>query len=106
METPIGDDEGGHLGDYITDEDSPTPDEVVFSLTLQEALQKVLLDLPPRTARVLQLRYGLADGETHSLKAVGKKMGMTCERVRQIEVQGLHRLCHPTRARRLRDFLG
>ncbi len=105
LEMPIGDEEGSHLGDHITDEDSPTPDEVVVSLTLQEVLQEVLQDLPPRTARVLQLRYGLVDGEMHSLKAVGKKLGVTYERVRQIEVQGLHRLRHPARVRRLRDFL-
>ncbi|MCP4541513.1 MAG: sigma-70 family RNA polymerase sigma factor [Chloroflexi bacterium] len=105
LEMPIGDEEGIPLSDFITDEDSPTPDEAVISLALQEVLQEVLQDLPPRTARVLQLRYGLVDGEMYSLKAVGEKLGVTYERVRQIEVQGLHRLRHPARVRRLRDFL-
>jgi RNA polymerase primary sigma factor len=72
---------------------------------LRDLLQGILQDLPPREVRILQLRYGLVDGETYTLEEVGKKLGVTRERVRQIEAQALSRLRHPTHARKLRDFL-
>jgi len=100
------DDEGdSELGDFIEDEDSVAPDvEVTYSL-LREQLQYILQDLPPREVRILQLRYGLVDGETYTLEEVGRKLGVTRERVRQIEAQALSRLRHPTRSRKLKDFL-
>ena len=78
---------------------------MVSSSMLRELLQDVLQDLPPREVRILQMRYGLVDGETYTLEEVGKKLGVTRERIRQIEVQALGRLRHPTHARKLRDFL-
>jgi RNA polymerase primary sigma factor len=100
------DDEGdSELGDFIEDEESAAPDvEVTYSL-LREQLQYILQDLPPREVRILQLRYGLVDGETYTLEEVGRKLGVTRERVRQIEAQALSRLRHPTRSRKLKDFL-
>ena len=100
-----GDEGESEWGDFIADEDSPAPDEAVVSSMLRELLQEILQDFPPRTVRILQLRYGLADGETYTLEEVGKKLGVTRERVRQLEAQALSRLRHPTHSRRLRDFL-
>ncbi|RLC63526.1 MAG: RNA polymerase subunit sigma [Chloroflexi bacterium] len=106
LEMPTDDEEESELGDFIEDEDSPAPEEEVTSSMLREVLQEILQDLPPREVRILQLRYGLVDGETYTLEEVGKKLGVTRERVRQIEAQALSRLRHLTRARKLRDFLG
>ena len=101
------DDEGeSELGDFIEDEDSPAPDDKVTDSMLRELLQDILQDLPPREVRILQLRYGLVDGETYTLEEVGKKLGVTRERVRQIEAQALSRLRHPAHSRWLKDFLG
>ena len=105
LEMPTDDEGDSELGDFIEDEDSAAPDEEVTSAMLRELLQYILQDLPPREVRILQLRYGLVDGETYTLEEVGKKLGVTRERVRQIEAQALSRLRHPTHARRLRDFL-
>jgi len=105
LEMPTDDEEENELGDFIEDEDSPAPDDEVTSSMLREVLQEILQDLPPREVRILQLRYGLVDGETYTLEEVGKKLGVTRERVRQIEAQALSRLRHLTRARRLRGFL-
>jgi RNA polymerase primary sigma factor len=105
LEMPTDDEGDSELGDFIEDEDSTAPDEEVTSSMLRELLQYILQDLPPREVRILQLRYGLVDGETYTLEEVGKKLGVTRERVRQIEAQALSRLRHPTHARRLRDFL-
>ena len=105
LEMPTDDEGDSELGDFIEDEDSAAPDEEVTSSMLQELLQYILQDLPPREVRILQLRYGLVGGETYTLEEVGKKLGVTRERVRQIEAQALSRLRHPTHARRLRDFL-
>jgi len=100
------DDEGdSELGDFIEDEDSAAPDDEVTYSLLREQLQYILQDLPPREVRILQLRYGLVDGETYTLEEVGRKLGVTRERVRQIEAQALSRLRHPTRSRKLKDFL-
>ena len=100
------DDEGdSELGDFIEDEDSAAPDDEVTYSLLREQLQYILQDLPPREVRILQLRYGLVDGETYTLEEVGRKLGVTRERVRQIEAQALSRLRHPTRSRKLKGFL-
>ena len=105
LEMPTDDEGDSELGDFIEDEDSAAPDDEVTSAMLRELLQYILEDLPPREVRILQLRYGLVDGETYTLEEVGKKLGVTRERVRQIEAQALSRLRHPTHSRRLRDFL-
>ena len=105
LETPTDDEEESVLGDFIPDEDSPAPAEIVTSQMLREQLSDILSTLPPREVRILQLRYGLLDGETYTLEEVGKKLGVTRERVRQIEAQALSRLRHPAHARKLRDFL-
>jgi RNA polymerase primary sigma factor len=105
LETPTDDEEESVLGDFIPDEDSPAPAELVTSQMLREQLSDILSTLPPREVRILQLRYGLLDGETYTLEEVGKKLGVTRERVRQIEAQALSRLRHPAHARKLRDFL-
>jgi len=105
LEMPTDDEEDSELGDFIEDEDSPAPEDEVTSSMLREVLQEILQDLPPREVRILQLRYGLVDGETYTLEEVGKKLGVTRERVRQIEAQALSRLRHLARARRLRGFL-
>ena len=105
LEMPTDADGDSELGDFIEDEDSTAPDEEVTSAMLRELLQDILQDLPPREVRILQLRYGLVDGETYTLEEVGKKLGVTRERVRQIEAQALSRLRHPTHSRKLKDFL-
>ena len=105
LEMPTDNEGDSELGDFIEDEDSTAPDDEVTSSMLRELLQYILQDLPPREVRILQLRYGLVDGETYTLEEVGRKLGVTRERVRQIEAQALSRLRHPTHARRLRDFL-
>ena len=105
LEMPTDDEGDSELGDFIEDGDSAAPDEEVTYAMLRELLQEILQDLPPREVRILQLRYGLVDGETYTLEEVGKKLGVTRERVRQIEAQALSRLRHPAHSRRLRDFL-
>ncbi len=105
LETPTDDEEESVLGDFIPDEDSPAPAEMVTSQMLREQLSDILDTLPPREVRILQLRYGLLDGETYTLEEVGRKLGVTRERVRQIEAQALSRLRLPAHARKLRDFL-
>jgi RNA polymerase primary sigma factor len=105
LETPTDDEEESVLGDFIPDDDSPAPAEMVTSQMLREQLGDILDTLPPREVRILQLRYGLLDGETYTLEEVGRKLGVTRERVRQIEAQALSRLRHPAHARKLRDFL-
>lgn len=105
LEMPTDEEGDSELGDFIEDEDGSAPDEEVTSSMLRELFHVILQDLPPREVRILQLRYGLVDGETYTLEEVGKKLGVTRERVRQIEAQALSRLRHPTHSRRLRDFL-
>jgi RNA polymerase primary sigma factor len=105
LEMPTDDEGESELGDFIEDEDSLAPDEEVTTSMLREVLRYILQDLPPREVRILQLRYGLVDGETYTLEEVGKKLGVTRERVRQIESQALSRLRHPARSRRLKGFL-
>ncbi len=105
LETPTDEEEDSVLGDFIEDEDSPEPVEIATRNLLKEQIREVLNGLPPREVRILQLRYGLLDGESYTLEEVGKKMGVTRERVRQIEAQALSRLRHPTHRRKLRDYL-
>jgi RNA polymerase primary sigma factor len=105
LETPTDDEGESELGDFIEDQDSVAPEESVTSGLLRDLLRGILQDLPPREVQILQMRYGLIDGETFTLEQVGKKLGVTRERVRQIEAQALSRLRHPTHSRRLRDFL-
>jgi RNA polymerase primary sigma factor len=106
LETPTDDEEDSVLGDFIEDDDSPPPDETATYNLLREHLEEVLNTLPPREVRILQLRYGLLDGQAYTLEEVGRKMGVTRERVRQIEAQALSRLRHPSIRRKLRDYLG
>ncbi|MCP4536190.1 MAG: sigma-70 family RNA polymerase sigma factor [Chloroflexi bacterium] len=105
LETPIDNDGETTLGDFVEDEHCVTPDEKVTTLMLRRLLQEVLQDLPTREVRILQLRYGLVDGETSTLEEIGQKLGVTRERVRQIETKALSRLRHPMRSRRLKGFL-
>lgn len=106
LETPTDDEEDSVLGDFIEDVDAPPPDETATYNLLREHLEEVLNGLPPREVRILQLRYGLLDGQAYTLEEVGRKMGVTRERVRQIEAQALSRLRHPSIRRKLRDYLG
>jgi RNA polymerase primary sigma factor len=105
LETPTDEEEDSVLGDFIQDEEAPAPAETVTLNLLREHLQEVLNMLPPREVRILQLRYGLLDGQSYTLEEVGRKMGVTRERVRQIEAQALSRLRHPSHRRRLADYL-
>jgi RNA polymerase primary sigma factor len=105
LETPTDEEEDSVLGDFIQDEETPAPTDTVTHNLLREHLQEVLSTLPPREVRILQLRYGLLDGQSYTLEEVGRKMGVTRERVRQIEAQALSRLRHPTHRRRLMDYL-
>ena len=106
LETPTDDEEDSVLGDFIQDEEVPAPDETATYNLLREHLESVLNSLPPREVRILQLRYGLLDGQAYTLEEVGRKMGVTRERVRQIEAQALSRLRHPAIRRKLREYLG
>jgi RNA polymerase primary sigma factor len=106
LETPTDDEEDSVLGDFIQDEEVPAPDETATYNLLREHLDAVLNGLPPREVRILQLRYGLLDGQAYTLEEVGRKMGVTRERVRQIEAQALSRLRHPAIRRKLREYLG
>ena len=105
LETPTDDEADSVLGDFIEDVDSPEPVETVTAHMLRDQLNEILSTLPPREVRILQMRYGLVDGQTYTLEEVGKKLGVTRERVRQIEAQALSRLRHPTHSRKLRDYL-
>jgi RNA polymerase primary sigma factor len=105
LETPTDDEEDSVLGDFIEDDDAAPPDDTATYNLLREHLGEVLNSLPPREVRILQLRYGLLDGQAYTLEEVGRKMGVTRERVRQIEAQALSRLRHPSHRRRLSDYL-
>ena len=105
LEKPVGEEKDSELGDFIEDEDLPTPAESASHRLLREEIESVLAALTPREARVLQLRFGLTDGRSHTLKEVGEKFGVTRERIRQIETEALQRLRNPARAKRLRDYL-
>ena len=105
LETPTDDEEDSVLGDFIEDDEAPPPDDTATYNLLREHLEEVLETLPPREVRILQLRYGLQDGQAYTLEEVGRKMGVTRERVRQIEAKALRKLRHPSRAKLLRDYL-
>ena len=105
LETPIGEEDDSHLGDFIPDDDAPAPAEAVASTMLKEQLMEVLGSLTEREAKVLTLRYGLDDGKARTLEEVGKEFNVTRERIRQIEAKALRKLRHPSRSKRLRDFL-
>jgi RNA polymerase primary sigma factor len=106
LETPTDDEDDSVLGDFIQDDEIPAPDDTATYNLLKIHLEEVLQSLPPREVRILQLRYGLLDGQAYTLEEVGRKMGVTRERVRQIEAQALSRLRHPSIRRRLREYLG
>jgi RNA polymerase primary sigma factor len=105
LETPIGEEEDNQLGDFLEDKEMPNPEEVAASLILREQLEEMLADLGDREREVLRLRFGLEDGHAHTLEDVGKRFGVTRERIRQIEAKALRKLRHPSRSRRLKDFL-
>ena len=105
LETPIGEEEDSHLGDFIEDHDSPAPAETASYALLREQLSEVLHTLTPREEHVLKLRFGLDDGRTRTLEEVGKEFNITRERIRQIEAKALRKLRHPSRSKRLRDYL-
>jgi len=105
LETPIGEEEDSHLGDFIPDDDIPAPVEATSQIMLREQLVEVLATLTPREAKVLELRFGLRDGRQRTLEEVGKEFNVTRERIRQIESKALRKLRHPSRSRKLKDFL-
>ena len=105
LETPIGEEEDSHLGDFIPDDDAPVPAEAASQTLLKEQLADVLKTLTPREEEVLRLRFGLEDGRPRTLEEVGKEFNVTRERIRQIEAKALRKLRHPSRSKKLRDFL-
>ena len=105
LETPIGEEDDSHLGDFIQDDDASQPAEEASYTLLREQLEEVLKTLTPREEEVLRMRFGLIDGKPHTLEEVGKKFDVTRERIRQIESKALRKLRHPSRSKKLRDFL-
>ena len=105
LETPIGEEEDSHLGDFISDDDTPAPADVASHTLLKEQLGDVLDTLTPREKKVLILRFGLTDGRSRTLEEVGKEFNVTRERIRQIEAKALRKLRHPSRSKKLKDFL-
>ena len=105
LEKPVGEEEDSELGSFIPDEDAPTPTDRAYHNLLKEKLEDILTTLSPREARILRLRFGLQDGRSYTLEEVGRKFGLTRERIRQIEHEALDRLRHPSRSRQLRDYM-
>lgn len=105
LETPIGEEEDSHLGDFIPDDDAPAPSEAASFVMLKEQLVDVLKTLTPREEKVLKLRFGLEDGRQRTLEEVGKEFNVTRERIRQIEAKALRKLRHPSRSKKLKDYL-
>jgi RNA polymerase primary sigma factor len=105
LETPIGEEDDSHLGDFLKDESSLSPEEYTENEILKEEIKEVLMSLQAREQEVLELRFGLTDGTCHTLEEVGKKFNVTRERIRQIEAKALRKLRHPSRAKKLKDFL-
>ena len=106
LETPIGEEDDSHLGDFIQDEDSPEPHDSAAYTLLKEQLEEVMNTLTPREAKVLKLRFGLEDGKARTLEEVGREFEVTRERIRQIEAKALRKLRHPSRSKKLRDYMG
>ena len=106
LETPIGEEDDSHLGDFIQDEDSPAPHDSAAYTLLKEQLEEVMNTLTPREAKVLKLRFGLEDGKSRTLEEVGREFMVTRERIRQIEAKALRKLRHPSRSKKLRDYMG
>jgi RNA polymerase primary sigma factor len=105
LEMPVGEEDDSFLGDFIEDNDAPSPTDQASQQLLRDQIDDIFVSLTPREVRILQLRFGLVDGYSYTLEEVGKKFGVTRERIRQIEAQALGRLRHPSRSRKLRDFL-
>ena len=105
LETPIGEEEDSHLGDFIEDDKTQTPGDSVAFIMLKEQLLGVLDTLTPREEKVLRLRYGIDDGKPRTLEEVGREFNVTRERIRQIEAKALRKLRHPSRSKKLKDFL-
>ena len=105
LETPIGEEEDSHLGDFIPDDDAPAPADAASHTLLREQLGDVLATLTPREEKVLSLRFGLEDGRSRTLEEVGREFNVTRERIRQIEAKALRKLRHPSRSKKLKDFL-
>ena len=106
LETPIGEEDDSHLGDFIPDDESPAPHDSAAYTLLKEQLEEVMSTLTPREAKVLKLRFGLEDGKARTLEEVGKEFQVTRERIRQIEAKALRKLRHPSRSKRLKDYMG
>ena len=105
LETPIGEEDDSHLGDFIQDDDSPAPQDSAAYTLLKEQLDEVMSTLTPREAKVLRLRFGLDDGKARTLEEVGKEFDVTRERIRQIEAKALRKLRHPSRSKKLKDYM-
>ena len=105
LETPIGEEEDSHLGDFIQDDNVPVPAEAAAYTMLKEQIGEVLTSLTPREQLVLRLRFGLDDGRSRTLEEVGKEFNVTRERIRQIEAKSLRKLRHPSRSKKLKDYL-
>ena len=105
LETPIGEEEDSHLGDFIPDDTAVSPANAASQQLLREQVEDVLATLTSRERRVLELRFGLEDGRSRTLEEVGKDFGVSRERIRQIEAKALRKLRHPSRSRKLRDYL-
>ncbi len=105
LETPIGEEDDSHLGDFIQDDDSPSPQDAASYTMLKEQLEEVMKTLTPREAKVLRLRFGLDDGKARTLEEVGKQFNVTRERIRQIEAKALRKLRHPSRSKKLREYM-
>jgi RNA polymerase primary sigma factor len=105
LETPIGEEGDSHLGDFIEDRDALTPGEAASHQLLKEQVMDVLASLTPRESKVLELRFGLEDGRSRTLEEVGREFHVTRERIRQIEAKALRKLRHPSRSKKLKDYL-
>jgi RNA polymerase primary sigma factor len=105
LETPVGEEEESHLGDFIVDKQGVSPSESVINLNLREQTAEVLKTLSPREEKIVKMRFGLQDGSEHTLEEVGQHFAVTRERIRQIEAKALRKLRHPSRSHRLRAFL-
>ena len=105
LEQPVGEEEDSELGSFIEDDASPTPTQTAYRYMLGDKIEEMLAGLSPREARILRLRFGLVNGRSYTLEEVGRKFGLTRERIRQIEGTALRRLRHPCRSRELRDYL-